>query len=78
MSQNPGTIGWGVERPHLIVENKIITDDVRVPSYPIKKGHLKVLDDFRDLQFTKYNGDRAEMIDKKLGIDHSVYNTMNM
>ena len=66
----PGTIGWGVERKHLLAKNEIITDDMRVPSYPIKKEHLKVLDNFKDLQFTRYHGDRAEVLDKKLGIDH--------
>ena len=31
----PGQIGWGIERSHLKAEAKIITDDMRVPNYPI-------------------------------------------
>ena len=31
----PGALGWGVERPNLKDNPKIITDDMRVPGYPI-------------------------------------------
>ena len=40
----PGAVGWGVERKHLVADAKIITDDMRVPSYPIRKEHLNQLD----------------------------------
>jgi len=74
----PGQIGWGVERKHLVKESKILTDDMRVSSYPIKKEHLQVLDANKTLQFTRYLGDRATTIDKKLGIDSNLYNALNM
>ena len=74
----PGQIGWGVERKHLRAEHKIITDDMRVPKWPISKGHLAELDHHKTAQFTRYEGERAKEIDKKLGIDYSVYHAMNM
>lgn len=40
----PGALGWGVERPTLIAENRIITDDRRVDTYPIPKGHVGSFD----------------------------------
>ena len=40
----PGAYGWGIERKHLKAESKIITDDMRVPKYPIPRKHLAELD----------------------------------
>ena len=70
----PGTIGWGIERKHLRAEHNIITDDTSVATYPIKKGHLKDIDDFRTAQFTRFEGDRAAVLDAKLGADYNLYN----
>mmetsp|Transcript_5519 Transcript_5519/g.7381 ORF Transcript_5519/g.7381 Transcript_5519/m.7381 type:complete len:211 (+) Transcript_5519:709-1341(+) len=74
----PGAVGWGIERKHLVAEHKIITDDMRVPQWPIKKDHLSQLDNHKTALFTRYDGDRAAMIDKKLGIDYNLYNALNM
>lgn len=74
----PGAVGWGVDRDHLKAETKLITDDMRVPKYPIQKEILGVLDKHRTAQFTRYEGDRAAAIDKKLGIDYNLYNALNM
>ena len=30
------------------------------------------------MQFTRYEGDRAATLDKKLGIDYTLYNALNM
>ena len=43
----PGAVGWGVDRAHLKAETRLITDDMRVPKYPIQKEHLAVLDNGR-------------------------------
>ena len=74
----PGRYGWGVDREHLIAQNKIITDDTRVSSYPIKKVHLKELDEFQAGSFVKFEGDRAAVLDSKLGTDYNLYNALNM
>ena len=74
MARVPGNVGWGIERPHLRAQNNIITDDTRVPSYPIHKGHLQQLDAFKTLQFTLTGNESAERIDKKHGIDYKIYN----
>lgn len=73
----PGAIGWGMERKHLLAEHNIITDDMQC-QWPIPKGHLRELDNHFTAQFTRYDGDRAATIDKKLGIDYSLYNALNM
>lgn len=74
----PGQIGWGIERKHLKAESKIITDDMRVPEYPIPKHHLAQLDNQTTAQFTRFDGDRAEVIDKKLGVFYDCYHSLNM
>ena len=75
----PGQYGWGIERPNLRAEHHILTDDmIGGPVFPIRKGHLDVLDKHKTTKFTKMDGDRAAMIDKKLGIDYSLYNALNM
>ena len=78
IQQRPGGLGWGIERPNLKAESRIVTDDMRVPSYPIKKGHLDELDKNRHNVFCRYTGDRAEKIDKMLGIDYDLYHALNM
>ena len=40
----PGNIGWGVERPHLLAESKMIPVDTMVESFPINKIHIKKID----------------------------------
>ena len=59
MTRVPGAVGWGIERKHLRSDAKIITDDSRVPSYPIAKGHLAELDQHKQAKFTRFDGDRA-------------------
>ena len=73
-----GQVGWGVERSHLRAKHEIITDDMRVPSYPIPKQHLKELDNHFTAQFTRYEGDRAGQMDQRLGVDYQLYNGLNM
>ena len=51
---------------------------MRVPAYPIKKGHLGEIDQHKTNLFTRYTGDRAEKVDKMLGIDYDLYHAMNM
>ena len=43
----PGAVGWGIERKHLIADAKIITDDMRVPVWPVPKEHLAQLDNHK-------------------------------
>ena len=74
----PGGLGWGIERPNLKADSKIITDDMRVPAWPIKKGHLDELDKHKYNVFCRYSGDRAANIDKMLGIDYDLYHALNM
>ena len=74
----PGAVGWGIERPNLKDNPKILTDDTRVPSYPIHKGHLSELDHNKTALFTRHEGDRAAVIDKKLGVDYPLYHALNM
>lgn len=76
--RNPGTIGWGLERPHLRAKSTIITDDMQIAEYPVPKNVIKGIDRHRTGQFTRMDGDRATEIDKKLGInDYSKYHAMN-
>jgi len=70
----PGQVGWGIERKHLRARNVIITDDSRVASYPIEKVHLREIDGFYTGHFTRYEGDRAAILDAKLGSDPKLYN----
>ena len=78
VSRIPGSIGWGIERQHLKAENKIICDDqINGTQFPIKKNHLIELDKNRTTMFPGFEGSRAAEIDKKLGIDYSVYHAMN-
>lgn len=74
----PGQIGWGIERKHLRNQVKVLTDDTRFAQYPVQKGHLGELDSNRTMKFTRMEGDRAQTIDKKLGIDYHLYNALNM
>ena len=66
----PGRVGWGVERGHLIAKNKIITDDTSVASFPIDRMHVRTFDEYVTGNFTRYEGDRAAVLDAKLGADH--------
>ena len=59
-------------------EHNIITDDTRVPSYPIQKMTLAQLDQHRTAMFTRFEGERAAQLDKKLGVDYHMYNALNM
>ena len=77
VSRIPGTIGWGMERKHLLAEHNIITDDMQC-QWPIPKGHLKELDNHFTAQFTRFTGDKAQKVDKMHGIDYSLYNALNM
>lgn len=74
----PGQIGWGVERPHLKAQSRIITDDMRVPGWPITKEHLGVIDKNKTAQFTRYEGQRALDLDHRLGVDYELYHALNM
>ena len=74
----PGAVGWGIERKHLVAEHKIITDDMRVPSWPVDRLHLKELDNHTTAQFCRHDYDRAALTDKKLGVDYHMYNALNM
>ena len=78
MTRVPGQVGWGIERSHLLAESKLITDDMRVPSYPIQKDHVAAIDKNKNALFTRHHGERASEIDRKLGIDYQLYNALNM
>jgi len=49
-----------------------------VPFYPIRKEHVKSIDKNKSSLFTRMNHERAADIDKKLGIDYSLHNSLNM
>ena len=70
----PGAVGWGIERKHLLADTKIITDDMRVPQWPVDRLHLKELDNHTTAQFCRHDYDRSALTDKKLGIDYRLYN----
>ena len=74
----PGQIGWGIERKHLRNCSKLITDDMRVSSYPIKKEHIGSIDKNKTALFTRMNIERSADLDKKLGIDYNLYHSLNM
>ena len=67
-----------MDRKHLRAEHNIITDDVSVSTYPVQKVHIREIDNNRNSQFTRGEGDRAAVLDKKLGIDYDLYNALNM
>ena len=69
----PGAVGWGIERPQLQDHVKMLTDDTRVDSFPIPKDHVHVFDKNINNRFIRYHGARAAEVDKKLGVDYSVY-----
>ena len=73
VQQVPGGLGWGIERNHLIAENHILTDDMRVDSYPIAKGHIQTFDKSKNNLFTRYTGERAAKVDKDLNVDPQLY-----
>lgn len=39
----PGSIGWGIERKHLVKENVLLTDDMSA-KFPIAKNHVTSFD----------------------------------
>ena len=39
----PGSIGWGIERKHLVKENVLLTDDMSA-KFPIAKNHVMSFD----------------------------------
>ena len=51
----------------------MLTDDTRVDSFPIPKDHVHVFDKNINNRFIRYHGARAAEMDKKLGVDYSVY-----
>ena len=51
---------------------------MRVPTWPIKKDHVKVFDKNKQNMFTRAHGARAAEMDKKLGVDYDVYHALNM
>ena len=56
----------------------MITDDTRVPSFPIQKDHVVAFDKNKTAMFTRHHGERAELMDKKLGVDYQLYHALNM
>ena len=74
----PGGVGWGIERPQLIKDSKMITDDHQCINYPKGKDHLKVIDKNVTSRFTRFTGERAAQIDNRLGIDYDIYHQLNM
>ena len=77
-SRIPGSIGWGVDRSHLRAVSNIVTDDVSVDSFPIKKDHVLTFDKNKTALFTRYTGTRAALLDRKLGLDYDVYHALNL
>ena len=71
-------MGWGIDKPHLNIESKLITDDHQVSSYPIQKEHVKAFDNNKTALFTRHHGARAAEMDKKMGVDYQLYHAMNM
>ena len=74
----PGNIGWGVERPHLCAESKMIPVDTMNEEFPIRKKHVNSIDLNRTSVFPQTTGLRAAALDQKLGIDYDMYHAMNM
>ena len=56
----------------------MITDDTRVPVWPIQKDHVKAWDKNKTAMFTRHHGERAAEVDRKLGIDYQLYHAMNL
>lgn len=56
----------------------IVTDDTSVSAYPIVKNHVKAFDKNKTALFTRLHGERAAEIDRKLGIDYTLYHSLNM
>jgi hypothetical protein len=74
----PGSIGWGVERPHLVSDSKMIPIDTMIEEFPVNKEHVRKIDSNRNNRFPGSTGMRAASLDKKLGIDYQVYTALNM
>lgn len=47
----PGNIGWGVDRPHLVAESKMIPIDTMIDQHPIDRPHVRKFDHNRDNRF---------------------------
>ena len=73
-----GAYGWGIERNHLRAQHNILTDDMRVPSWPVDRKHLKELDAHLRTKFCREDYDKAMNADKKLGIEPNFYNGLDM
>ena len=73
----PGNIGWGVDRPHLFAESKMVPIDTMIDSHPIDRLHVRKFDKNRDNRFPQTTGVRAESLDRKLGIDYDIFHAMN-
>ena len=74
----PGQIGWGVERKHLRATTKMLTEDTRAVSFPIDKPHVQYFDKNRTNLFVRSTGERAQIMDKRLGVDYKVYQSLNL
>ena len=51
---------------------------MQVAIYPVPKDYITSIDKQKAGLFTKFEGDRASTLDKKLGIDYNMYHAMNM
>jgi hypothetical protein len=74
----PGSIGWGIERPHLVSDSKMIPIDTMIEDFPVKKEHVRKIDSNKNNRFPGSTGMRASVLDKKLGIDYQIYSALNM
>ena len=74
----PGQIGWGIERKRLWKDNKMLTDDMSADFPIISKDHVTYFDKNKTALYTRTMGERAEVTDKRLGIDYDVYQKLNM
>ena len=68
----PGSIGWGIERRHLVKENVLLTDDLST-NFPVAKEFVTSFDHHKTAKFSRMVGERAAVTDKKLGLDYEVY-----
>lgn len=67
----PGMIGWGVERPHLVDHQALHSN--RNIDKPILYG----LDKTKANRFTKVTGKRSLQFDREHGIDLEIYKNLN-
>jgi len=49
----PGSIGWGIERKHLVKENVVLTDDTSATFPIVVKDHIAHFDKNKTAMFSR-------------------------